>query len=102
MFINKINVEPELLYLILTIALVFLVLGFNFSHTNYSFAQSNQFSQLQNASKTQAILRFQSQFCGMNSTLHSNSFIAEYPLPQKCEMQLGILVDNNTVWYSIT
>ena len=102
MFIIKINVEPELLFLILTFALVFLVLGFNFSHTNYSFAQTDQFSQLQNASKTQAILRFQSQFCGMNSKLHSNSFIAEYSLPQKCEMPLGILVDNDTVWYLST
>jgi virginiamycin B lyase len=102
MFINKINVEAELLYLILTIAVVFLVLGFNFSHTNYSFAQSDQFSQFQKASKTQAILRFQSQFCGTNSTLHSNSFIAEYSLPQKCEMPLGILVDNDTVWYLST
>ena len=102
MFIKNINVEPELLYLILTIGLVFPVLGFNFSHTNYSFAQTDQFSELQNASKTQAIQRFQSQFCGMNSTLHSNSFIAEYSLPQKCEMPLGILVDNDTVWYLST
>ncbi|HJY15786.1 MAG TPA: hypothetical protein VJ225_07105, partial [Nitrososphaeraceae archaeon] len=88
--------------MILAITLVFLVAGFKFSNTNNSLAQSDQFSQLQNASKAQAILQFQNQFCGMNSTSHSNSFIAEYLLPQKCEMPLGILADNDSIWYVST
>jgi virginiamycin B lyase len=102
MFIDEVNVKPGFLCLIVAVILVFLVAGFKFIDTNNSLAQSDQFSQLQNASKTQAISHFQSQFCGMNSTLHSNSFIIEYSLPQKCEMPLGILVDNDSVWYVST
>lgn len=76
MFINKINVEPELLYLILTIAVVFLVLGLNFSHTNYSFAQSDQFSQLQKASKPKQFYVFKVNF--VERILH---YIATLSLP---------------------
>jgi virginiamycin B lyase len=102
MFTRRVNVEPDLLCLILTFALLSIILGFKFNDSNNSYAQSDQFSQLEEASKTQAILRFQSQFCGINSSPHSNSFVSEYPLPKKCEMPLGILADNDTVWYVST
>lgn len=99
MFRTQTNAKAELLCLILAITIVFIVVGFNLSENNNLFAQSDQFSQFENASKNQAILRFQTQFCGMNSTQHSNSFISEYSLPQKCEMPLGILADNDSIWY---
>jgi virginiamycin B lyase len=102
MLIIEVNSKSGLLCMILAITLVFLVAGFKYGDTNNSLAQSDQFSQLQNASKTQAISQFQNQFCGMNSTSHSNSFIAEYSLPQKCEMPLGILADNDSIWYVST
>jgi virginiamycin B lyase len=81
---------------------VFIVVGYNLSENNNLFAQSDQFSQSMNASKNQAILQFQTQFCGMNSTQNNNSFISEYSLPQKCEMPLGILADNDSIWYIST
>jgi virginiamycin B lyase len=96
------NAKAELLCLILAITIVFIVVGFNLSENNNLFAQSDQFSQFENTSKNQAILQFQTQFCGMNSTQHSNSFISEYSLPQKCEMPLGILAENDTIWYVST
>ncbi|HEU5446659.1 MAG TPA: hypothetical protein VFU67_05905 [Nitrososphaeraceae archaeon] len=99
MFRTQTTAKAELLCLILAITIVFIVVGFNLSENNNLFAQSDQFSQFENASKNQAILRFQTQFCGMNSTQHSNSFISEYSLPQKCEMPLGILADNDSIWY---
>ena len=38
----------------------------------------------------------------MNSTQNSNSFVTEYLLLQKCEMPLGILAENDSVWYIST
>ena len=99
MFRTLTNAKAELLCLILAITIVYIVVGFNLSENNSLFAQSDQFSQFVNTSKNQAILQFQTQFCGMNSTQHSNSFISEYSLPQKCEMPLGILADNDSIWY---
>lgn len=94
--------KPGLLFLILPIAVILLVVGFNLGDNNILLAQSGQFSQLQDTSRNQAILQFQTQFCGTNSTLNSNSFITEYLLPQKCEVPLGILADNDLVWYVST
>ncbi|MGI0030691.1 MAG: hypothetical protein ACRD80_03825, partial [Nitrososphaeraceae archaeon] len=62
------NAKAELLCLILAITIGFIVVGFNLSENNNLFAQSDQFSQFENTSKNQAILQFQTQFCGMNST----------------------------------
>jgi virginiamycin B lyase len=99
---NQTNSRPGLLFLILTVAIILLVLGFNLDKSNILFAQSGQFSQMQDTSKNQAILQFQTQFCGMNSTQNANSFVAEYLLSQKCEMPLGILAENDSVWYIST
>ena len=99
MLLNKVSIKSKLLCSILPITILFLVLAFEFSEVNISYGQSGQFSQLENGSRSQAILQFQTQFCGLNSTLHNTSFITEYSLPQKCEMPLGILADNDSVWY---
>lgn len=96
------NAKAELLSLIFAITIAIIVAGFNLSENYNLFAQTDQFSQFENTSKNQAILQFQTQFCGVNSTPHSNSFISEYPLPQKCEMPLGILADNDSIWYIST
>ena len=78
------NTKPEVLFLIIPITILLLVVGFNLGNNNILLAQSGQFSQLQETSRNQAILQFQMQFCGTNSTQNSNSFITEYLLPQKC------------------
>lgn len=96
-----INAEPKFPFLILSIAILLLV-AFSLGKHSVVLAQSGQFSELQSTSKNQAILQFQMQFCGMNSTQNSNSFITEYLLPQKCEMPLGILAYNDSVWYIST
>jgi virginiamycin B lyase len=103
MFRNRFDAKAELLISIIAVVIVFVFLvAFEFSENNNSFGQTDQFSKSENASRSQAILQFQSQFCGMNSILNSNSFITEYLLPQKCEMPLGILADNDSVWYVST
>ena len=96
------NTKPEVLFLILPITILLLVVGFNLGNNNILLAQSGQFSQMQETSRNQAILQFQMQFCGTNSTQNSNSFITEYLLPKKCEVPLGILADNDSIWYVST
>ncbi len=66
----------------------------------YLSAQQEIPEDLIQKSKAEAIQRFQTQFCGMNTKTNNNSYVTEYLLPQKCEIPLGILVDNNnSVWY---
>ena len=96
------NTKPKLLILILSFVIILLVVGFSLDKNNKVLAQSSQFSELQDDSKNQAILQFQTQFCGLNSTKNINSFVTEYLLPQKCEMPLGILADNDSIWYVST
>ena len=96
------NVKHKLLFSILSISIILLVVVVSLANNDIVLAQSEQFSQLQSTSKKQAILQFQTQFCGMNSTQNTNSFITEYLLPQKCEMPLGILADNDSIWYVST
>lgn len=102
MFGIQTNSRPVLLFLILSVAIIFSVIGLSLGENNIALGQSGQFSQLQSNSRDQAILQFQMQFCGMNSTQNTNSFVAEYLLSQKCEMPLGILADNDSVWYIST
>ena len=102
MFKTQNNSKDELLSLTLAVTLVLTVLGFYYIEYNNLFAQSDQFSEFENTSKNQAISQFQTQFCGLNSTQNSNTFISEYLLPQKCEMPLGILADNDSIWYIST
>jgi virginiamycin B lyase len=61
-------------------------------------------AQLIANSRAAAIEQYQKQFCGLNSIPHSNNYITEYKLPSKCEMPLGILVDDQLakVWYVST
>ncbi len=72
--------------ILLSIAVFYLILDYNSHKTP----------------KEQAIERFEKQFCGLNSKPNNNNYITEYLLPQKCEMPLGILVTNNSVWYIST
>jgi virginiamycin B lyase len=66
----------------------------------YLSAQQEIPDDLIQKSKAEAIQRFQTQFCGMNTKTNNNTYVTEYLLPQKCEIPLGILVDNNnSVWY---
>ena len=102
MFSIQTFTRPRLLFLILSATIILLVVGFYPGEHNIALAQSDQFPQLQSTSRDQAILQFQRQFCGMNSTQNSNSFVTEYLLPQKCEMPLGILAENDSVWYIST
>ncbi|MBV9179340.1 MAG: hypothetical protein JO327_02585 [Nitrososphaeraceae archaeon] len=53
-------------------------------------------------SRKAAIDKFQSLFCGSNTTPHSNEFVNEYKLPENCEMPLGVAVDNGKIWYVST
>ena len=66
---------------------------------------SNDLSdKLIESSRNAAIDKFQNQFCGNNTSPNSNEFVNEYVLPTRCEMPLGIAVDNNAskVWYIST
>ncbi len=103
MYRNRFGVKGELLVSIFAIAIVLVfIVEFESSENIISFGQTDQFAKSQNESKNQAILQFQNQFCGINSTVNNNAFITEYLLPQKCEMPLGILADNDSVWYVST
>ena len=79
---------------------IFLLLLSSIIFPTFISAQTNE--QSIQASKQQAIAKFQEQFCGLNSKPNSNKFISEYSLPKKCELPLGILVTDNEVWYIST
>ena len=87
-----------LMIALLGVTTYFLTLNYNSLHSS---AQPSAPDLVQN-SKGQAIERFEKQFCGLDSKPHNNDYITEYLLPQRCEMPLGILVENNSVWYIST
>ncbi|MGE5633883.1 MAG: hypothetical protein ACM3VV_01500 [Deltaproteobacteria bacterium] len=55
-------------------------------------------------SKQQAIEKFKSQFCGINSKPNSNQYIQEIKLTSECEMPLAITNDDDEggIWYIST
>ncbi|HEX5891221.1 MAG TPA: hypothetical protein VFY41_00020, partial [Nitrososphaeraceae archaeon] len=74
---------------------------------NNSSKNNNDLSnniKLVESSRIAAIDKFENQFCGNNANPNSNQYVSEYVLPSRCEMPLGIDVDNNAskVWYIST
>jgi virginiamycin B lyase len=73
---------------------------------NNSGKNNNDLSpnKLVESSRIAAIDKFETQFCGNNTNPNSNQYVTEYVLPTRCEMPLGIAVDNNAtkVWYIST
>jgi virginiamycin B lyase len=61
-------------------------------------------SELVSGSRTDAVEKFNTQFCGLNSHPNSSSLVIEYPLPALCEMPLAIGVDSQdqNIWYVST
>ncbi len=61
-------------------------------------------SELVSESKAEAVEKFNTQFCGLDSHPNSSYLVVEYPLPAICEMPLGIGVDsqNQGIWYVST
>ena len=55
-------------------------------------------------SKQQAIEKFKSQFCGINSKPNSNQYVKEIKLNNECEMPLAIIYDDSVegIWYIST
>src|SRR5215213_11302781 len=55
-------------------------------------------------SKKQAIEKFKSQFCGINSKPNSNQYVQEIKLNNECEMPLAIIYDDSVkgLWYIST
>src|SRR5215204_6234011 len=55
-------------------------------------------------SKQQAIEKFKSQFCGINSTPNFNQYVKEIKLNNECEMPLAIIYDDSVkgLWYIST
>jgi virginiamycin B lyase len=78
------------------------------NNNSNSINTSRSSNLVSNFSTTANITRqdeFRKGFCGVNSTTTAYSdYVLEYPLPQSCEMPLGIAVDNEDkqVWYIST
>src|SRR5829696_228903 len=55
-------------------------------------------------SKQQAIEKFKSQFCGINSKPNFNQYVKEIKLNNECEMPLAIIYDDSVkgLWYIST
>ena len=55
-------------------------------------------------SKQQAIEKFKTQFCGINSKPNSNQYVQEIKLTSECEMPLAITNDDDEggIWYIST
>ena len=61
-------------------------------------------SELVSGSRADAVEKFNTQFCGLNSHPNSSSLVIEYPLPALCEMPLAIGIDSQdqNIWYVST
>lgn len=76
--------------------------------SNDEIDERGSISDLVSDSQRESVQKFVSQFCGLNSTAISNEYVIEYELPGRCEMPLGIAVENGnegnsgTVWYVST
>lgn len=93
-------------YAVLAIIVIGVSLAYalNLSDNTGPTQQTDDASELVTGSRSEAIERFASQFCGLDSAPNSSAFVIEYPLPSRCEMPLGILVDSSsqTIWYVST
>jgi len=91
---------------IIAVIIVSYVVLFKAPNNNINNAMSgnNSTAHLIANSRAAALEQYQKQFCGLNSIPHFNNYITEYELPARCEMPLGILVDNQAgkVWYVST
>jgi virginiamycin B lyase len=88
--------------IIVVVALAIVLFMDNNSGNNNNNDLSN--NKLVESSRIAAIDKFENQFCGNNANPNSNQYVSEYVLPSRCEMPLGIAVDNNAskVWYIST
>jgi virginiamycin B lyase len=88
--------------IIVVVALAIGLFRDNNSGNNNNNDLSN--NKLAESSRIAAIDKFENQFCGNNANPNSNQYVSEYVLPSRCEMPLGIAVDNNAskVWYIST
>jgi virginiamycin B lyase len=101
---SKKNVIYAAMGIIVVIAIAIGLFMDNNSGKNNNDDLSNNNNELVENSRIAAIDKFENQFCGNNSNPNSNQYVTEYVLPTRCEMPLGIAVDNNAskVWYIST
>lgn len=110
MIINKIFDSNHLYHLqiILFTCSVFFIL---FLQINISIAnaqeqniqsQNNNFHDKMAQSQKDAISKYESQFCGINTQTYSTMYVKELKTSMKCEMPLAITVDVDGVWYMST
>ena len=101
---SKKNVIYAAIGIIVVIAIAIGLFMDNNSGKNNNDDLSNNNNELVESSRIAAIDKFENQFCGNNSNPNSNQYVTEYVLPTRCEMPLGIAVDNNAskVWYIST
>jgi virginiamycin B lyase len=87
--------------IIVVVALAIGLFTDNNSGNNNNDLSNNELAE---SSRIAAIDKFENQFCGNNANPNSNQYVSEYVLPSRCEMPLGIDVDNNAskVWYIST
>ena len=84
--------------------MVALAIGLFMDNNNSNDNNGLSINKLAESSRIAAIDKFENQFCGNNANPNSNQYVSEYVLPSRCEMPLGIAVDNNAskVWYIST
>jgi virginiamycin B lyase len=106
---NKNIIAYGVIGIIVVIVIAYVVVRAPNNNINSNVISSNNpnlqsTAQLIANSRAAAIEQYQKQFCGLNSTSHSNNYITEFKLPSTCEMPLGILVDDQLakVWYVST
>ncbi len=70
----------------------------------FSYILTPAFGDQMEFSKQQAIEKFKSQFCGINSKPNSNQYVKEIQLNNECEMPVAIIHDDSVegVWYIST
>ena len=105
---KKVAISVILGVIVVSIALVMLfAFGDNVQQSD-TMTREGSTSELVSDSQRQSVQRYVTQFCGIGSASNSTEYVIEYVLPEKCEMPLGIAVENGnqvnpaTVWYIST
>jgi virginiamycin B lyase len=111
---SKINKNFAFLTFSVVISIIFIISSYTINSKFSSSLLTNEiiffnlipeaFGDQVEFSKQQAIEKFKSQFCGINSKSNSNQYIQEVILTSECEMPLAIINDDEEegIWYIST
>ena len=78
------------LIIAIIVAIAIVVVQLSQGGNNASNLNNNPVERMSAETREEAVRRFQTQFCGLDTQTQSNNYITEVALPSECSMPLGI------------